>query len=323
MAQALTLAAFLLVAGLLLLANYGEDHPGARSLSFFLTALLAGSALAVTAVASLYSLLPFWLGRLSPERFRAIESFDLPVALAGGFGLLYLHPMVQRAVARVLPVRPGSPVHYTALVLGLLYLGVQLGFELSVDVLSLFVNAPPITVTDLLVEEIPLLVLALIGVGLFIRRSLPESLGRLGLKLPRPEWWAVALVAIAIFYAIGFGIDRAADVLTPGTQQRVSDVTAVLYRRFNNPAAIFLLGIAAGTGEEIFFRGALLPRFGVVLTALLFAGVHTQYGITLASLQVFILGLLLGWLRLRAGTLPCIVTHAGYDITVGLLGLGH
>jgi membrane protease YdiL (CAAX protease family) len=65
----------------------------------------------------------------------------------------------------------------------------------------------------------------------------------------------------------------------------------------------------------------MLPRFGVLATTLLFAAVHTQYGITFATLEVFVIGLGLGWLRLRAGTLACIVSHAGYDIIVGLLAL--
>lgn len=323
MAELLTLAAFLAVAMLLILANYGETNPAARVLSLITMVLLAGVAFAVGGGGALLGLAQFELGSLPSSQLRVIESFSLPVAGAGALALLYLHPAVQRIVAHFIPLRPGSTVHYTAVVFALLYLGFQLGEQLSVDVLAVFATLPPLTITDLLLEEIPLVVLALAGIGVFVRRTVPESFERLGFKLPRAEWWIVALVAIGFFYAIGFGLDRVADVLTPGAQRRINDVTAVLYRRFNNPGAIFVLGVAAGIGEETLFRGALLPRFGVVITAVLFAGVHTQYGITLASLQVFILGLMLGWLRLRAGTLPCIVTHAGYDITVGLVGLIH
>ena len=40
-----------------------------------------------------------------------------------------------------------------------------------------------------------------------------------------------------------------------------------------------------------------------------------------ATLEVFVLGIGLGLLRVRSGsTLPCMVTHAGYNIAVGLLG---
>ena len=84
---------------------------------------------------------------------------------------------------------------------------------------------------------------------------------------------------------------------------------------------MLLIGVLAGVCEETLFRGALVPRLGVVVTAVLFAALHTQYAITFATLEVFVLGIGLGLLRVRSGsTLPCMVTHAGYNIAVGLLG---
>jgi len=80
--------------------------------------------------------------------------------------------------------------------------------------------------------------------------------------------------------------------------------------------------VLAGVVEESLFRGALLPRFGIVVTAILFAALHIQYAVSFATLEVFVLGLGLGWLRVRSGsTLTCMVTHAGYDIAVGFLSL--
>ena len=53
---------------------------------------------------------------------------------------------------------------------------------------------------------------------------------------------------------------------------------------------------------------------------LLFAALHIQYAVSFATLEVFVLGLGLGWLRVRSGsTLTGMVTHAGYDIAVGFL----
>ena len=44
--------------------------------------------------------------------------------------------------------------------------------------------------------------------------------------------------------------------------------------------------------------------------------------VSFATLEVFVLGLGLGWLRVRAGSIvPGMVTHAGYDIAVGFLSL--
>jgi membrane protease YdiL (CAAX protease family) len=58
------------------------------------------------------------------------------------------------------------------------------------------------------------------------------------------------------------------------------------------------------------------------MSAVLFAALHTQYAVSFATLEVLVLGIGLGWLRVRAGsTLPAMVTHAGYDIAVGFLSL--
>ena len=58
------------------------------------------------------------------------------------------------------------------------------------------------------------------------------------------------------------------------------------------------------------------------LMHILFAALHTQYALSFATLEVFVLGLGLGWLRVRAASVvPGMVTHAGYDIAVGFLSL--
>ena len=230
--------------------------------------------------------------------------------------------MVPRRVARVVSLRPGPPVAYLTIVISVLFLAQQVGSQLAVNVLDALKNSPPLTVSDLLFQDIPLLALAFFGVGLFSRRSLRSTLERLGLvRPPAPYWWLVALLAIPVFMAVAFGIEALAGAVTPATQKEVTDVSTLLFSRFNNPAAVIFLGLLAGIVEEILFRGALVPRLGIILTAILFAALHTQYGITFASLEVFVLGIGLGWLRVRSGTITCIIAHAGYDIAVGLVPL--
>jgi membrane protease YdiL (CAAX protease family) len=290
------------VAGLLVLANYGERSQAARIVSLLLTVSFA----------------TLWTAS-SAAVFGPTVALLMLVALLGS--LAYLLPSVQRAVTRVLPLRPGSPVNYAALTLALLLFAFQLGTQLTVDVLTFLANSPPFTLADLLVQEIPLIIIAVLGVGFLVRRSWPETFDRLGLRPVRGTWWAYAAVAVVAFLVIGYGIDNLASWLTPQTQKRVSDASQVVFHSLNNPPAVVLLGVTAGVAEELIFRGAMLPRFGLWVTALLFAAVHTQYGITFATLEVFVIGVGLGLLRLRAGTLACIVSHAGYDIIVGLLAL--
>lgn len=285
-----------------MLANYGERSAAARVVSLLLTVSFA----------------TLWTAS-SATVFGPTVALLMLVALVAS--LAYLLPTVQRAVTRVLPLRTGSPVNYAALTLALLLFAFQLGTQLTVDVLGFLANSPPFTLTDLLVQEIPLVIIAVLGVGFLVRRSWPQTLDRLGLRPLRNTWWAYAAVAVVAFLVIGYGIDNLASWLTPQTQKRVSDASQVVFHSLNNPPAVVLLGVTAGVAEELIFRGAMLPRFGIFATALLFAAVHTQYGITFATLEVFVIGVGLGWLRLRAGTLACIVSHAGYDIIVGFLAL--
>ncbi len=322
MAEALTLGALLALAGLFVLANAGERHPVARVLTLLTDVLLAGTGLLFATAVAILALFGYTVGRLTPDQLASAEINSLPVVAAGLFSLASLAAPVQRGIARVLPLRPGSPVDYTAWVLALLFIGLQLGTQLSSDVLARLARGPAITATELLAQEIPLLVLAVAGVGLFVRRSWRDTAQRLGLTLPPSRWWWIgAMITIGVFLAVGAGIEAVAGVLTPATQKRVSDVSNVIFRRFDTPAAIVLLGVAAGVAEEVLFRGALQPRFGLIATAFLFAAVHTQYGITFASLEVFVLGVGLGLLRQWSGTLTCVLCHAGYDITVGLIGI--
>lgn len=275
--------------------------------------MLAGFSLLLGLAGSLLHLLTFSAGGESANAFRQAEQTLLPFVVAGALGLLYLLPSVQRLVARMLPVRPGSPIIYLTAVLGLLLIAQQLGAQIQQQL--------PLTYGELLAQDVPFFILAFVGVGVFIRRSPRETVERLGLIRPvRNMWWLIAVIGIGVFLAVAFGIEAVADVVAPEQQKKVTDVSNVLFSHFNSPAAIIFLGLLAGVVEETLFRGAMLPRLGVVVTSILFAALHTQYAVSFATLEVFVLGLGLGWLRVYSGsTLTCMVTHAGYDIAVGLI----
>jgi membrane protease YdiL (CAAX protease family) len=297
------------------LANFGERYATARILTLIAGGALAGVSLLVGLVGTLLHVLAYAAGGESVTKLWSAEQTLVPYAAAGFLGLLFLWPVVQRMVARILPMRAGSPVNYLTVVLGLLLVAQQLTTQVT--------SQPPLTYSELLAQDIPFLILALVGVGIFIRRSPGETIERLGLRPPpQKRWWLVSIVGIGVFMAVAFGIEALANVVAPSQQKQVTDVTTVLFSHFNNPAAIIFLGVLAGVVEETLFRGALLPRFGIVVTAILFAALHIQYAVSFATLEVFVLGLGLGWLRVKSGsTLPAMLTHAGYDIAVGFLSL--
>ena len=82
-----------------------------------------------------------------------------------------------------------------------------------------------------------------------------------------------------------------------------------------------MLAAAAGLSEELLFRGALQPIFGIVPTSLIFAVSHVQYGLSPATLTVFLLSVVLGIIRKRSNTTVAILVHAGYNFVLGLLSL--
>jgi membrane protease YdiL (CAAX protease family) len=310
----LVVLVFGVIAGLFVLANFGERNSMTRMVALVAGAAISAIALLVGALAFVSHLLQYELGLETGSQFRSAELLAIPLTIAGAAGLFFLWPPVQRAVARVIPIRPGSPVVYLTIVLGLILVAFQIGSQVQ--------SGPPLTLGDLLAQDVPLFILAFVGVGILVRRSPRETTKRLGLIAPtQKRWWLIAVLGIIVFLAVAYGIERVADRLSPSSQQQVTNATNALFARFNNPIGVILLGLVPGVVEETLFRGALVPRLGVVVTAVLFAALHTQYALTFATLEVFVLGIGLGWLRVRSGsTLPCMVTHAGYNIAVGLIG---
>ena len=89
------------------------------------------------------------------------------------------------------------------------------------------------------------------------------------------------------------------------------------------PALAGTTGIAAlavlpALGEEILFRGALQPRLGLIATALLFTASHSEYGFSLDILSVLVAAFGLGLLRKFANTTTSAISHAAYNLAVGV-----
>lgn len=79
---------------------------------------------------------------------------------------------------------------------------------------------------------------------------------------------------------------------------------------------IALLSLASGIGEELFFRGALQPRVGLVAASLLFGAAHLvpTRPLALWSLFAAAAGLLLGLLFERTGNLVApVVAHVAVN----------
>jgi membrane protease YdiL (CAAX protease family) len=100
-----------------------------------------------------------------------------------------------------------------------------------------------------------------------------------------------------------------------------SAVSAALAASVTTLPEALLLSLPVAIGEEMFFRGALQPVFGLVPTALFFTALHAQYGLSPALLALFVVGLGLGVLERRRGTVAAMLAHFVFNFVQLALAL--
>jgi membrane protease YdiL (CAAX protease family) len=121
------------------------------------------------------------------------------------------------------------------------------------------------------------------------------------------------LLVLLVVLAIGFGYAVSA--------LGISDIQKVYESiRLKNPL-ILLYSLTIGvTAEEIFFRGFLVKKFGVLFASFLFAAAHVLYFSIGEILGAFLLGWLLSWAFVRNKTLwPNIFAHMAYNFIALML----
>lgn len=85
--------------------------------------------------------------------------------------------------------------------------------------------------------------------------------------------------------------------------------------RASTPIEILTISALAGIGEEVLFRGAMQPEWGLIVTSLVFGLFHVGGRLTVAlGIWAACTGALLGWLAIATGGLLApIVAHIAYD----------
>jgi membrane protease YdiL (CAAX protease family) len=323
-------------------ANYGERHRrlpyalsnprASRNLDLALRYLPHGLLIAINlgligiSLLSLFSALALllmpepiepgvqaegWLGMSAAAFLTALLAF------------LPLVPQIRRWLARWLPINPDSLVHMTALAFAIYQIGLSLGQMALIGDLELLANSEDVlTIWDVILSGIPFVIFALAGVGLLIRRRGRGTWQRLGLR--RPTWkQLLAAVGIAgLLLGFDFLVSWVWQGIDPAGYDLLEKVNENLFGDLATVGGAIALGLSAGISEELLFRGAVQPRLGLLLTTVLFTIGHLQYGLTLATLQVFIIGLVFGLMRKRTGgVIVCIVSHATYNMVGTLLGM--
>lgn len=192
-------------------------------------------------------------------------------------------------------------------------------------------------VINTIVQPLSYILIALIGAGIYFRRSPRETLQRLGLLWVEPHVPETAEVQMPdLAGRVGAVVLMVVGSLGLGTlgilfvKHYMYGLYAPLLFTFNSMLptphgngltfVVMALGIGlmVGVGEELLFRGLLQPSFGLLPTALLFTVLHGQYGLSPALGFVFLQGLGYGWLRKRYNTWVSLTAHVVYT-TVAII----
>lgn len=130
-------------------------------------------------------------------------------------------------------------------------------------------------------------------------------------------WYAQIMVGIGLGTIAG-GVARW-HIRRPYMQQVNVKYASLLGQFQLTRSEILFVSVCAGVGEELLFRGALQPFFGIILTAVAFVAIHgylnpfdwrmSTYGLLMTFFIV-----LIGFSAEMYGLLSAIIAHAVIDV---------
>jgi uncharacterized protein len=258
-----------------------------------------------------------------PPRLLAVTA--VAVAAAGLIGLVLCVPTLRKILGR----RPNEgfwsdPPIFLALWLFVTVLLANnlvgiLGFEqlerIGAFALGTGGRASP---GAILASQLPFLAVALLGVGVGVRRTPRETLARLGYGPITLKHLGVVALFVGAAFALSLAADYLFSQLQPDLYGEVGRVSRALFdpRGLGPVSAVLfalLIGLGAGLGEETLFRGAVQPVLGILPTSILFASMHVQYGPSLLLGYILLLSIGLGLLRRYINTTASFAAHASYN----------
>ncbi|MGO9047949.1 MAG: lysostaphin resistance A-like protein [Xanthobacteraceae bacterium] len=200
------------------------------------------------------------------------------------------------------------------------FLALAILLLLRISDLNSLVNAPfdGMLVTLFIVISNPIMI-AVIALAVLIARA--PFADYLALNWPRSRHVGIGLIGLVGLIAIGDALLYFSEypLVTPFQVQSYTTAASEGW-----VAALWLSAvIVAPAGEETLFRGFLFRGWArsdraawpaIIVISILWAALHVQYDWT-GILQIFVVGLFLGWMRWRSGsTLLTFFLHALFNI---------
>lgn len=332
MIAVLTLFATALVGGLAVLAQWARKSRGAEitlivallALSLIVAGLGAVSGIGLVLTASGEG---GGAAVSGPDR-AAFIGVGVAAILAGVVGVGLCVPPLRKVVGgRLKNEFWADPPVFLALWLFVVVLANNavsfLIFTSEPDVNTLFPGGR-VSPGEIVTSQLPFVIVALLGVGLGVRRNLRETLRRLGYGPISLRQLGIVALFVAAALGVSFAADALFAALQPDLYRTVGDLSQSLFdtRGLGPLSAVafsLLIGLGAALGEETLFRGAVQPVLGITATSVLFASMHIQYGPSVLLGYIFLLSVGLGLLRRHINTTASFIAHAGYNATGVLL----
>lgn len=142
------------------------------------------------------------------------------------------------------------------------------------------------------------------------------------IRVALPWWLGAGILGMVLGVGVTLGLNHLIQNEVSWFMELMPPQESPFWRLADQPAGVFLAVVPLPILEELMFRGGLqgalarrmAPAAAITLTAAVFALYHLQ---PIQMITAFPLGLLLGWLFWRTGSLwPAIATHIGYNGTV-------
>lgn len=261
-------------------------------------------------------------GLLSVAGIALMTTTDLaegPFILASGlaFSLPLLRPF-RKLIASFTPMDPKSPIDLC-------------GLALILWVMSFFVitavQSGPAEVDSggdaltgnlfwLVLNAVTFVAIAYVAVGYRIHRTGAEATERLGLTVPSLKTVAISVGMVIPCFMVSILGSALTVAFQPDVIDNLEDTMDQMTSGLANPVGALLIGLSAGIGEEVLFRGAVQARFGIIIAALFWTTLHIQYDFSFVLVGLFGVGILLGLQRKYFGTTSAVITHALYNMVV-------
>lgn len=295
------------------IGQWGRSNTVAR---YAVYAVIGLSGLALMGLGGLVLLTQPLVGEASQ-----ITAIGWVMLLMGAGAIPSLIPQVRHGLAKT--IFPGlevsAPVHTWSLysfLAALVVTAVGVTMLFNPDVIAASLKSMPLMIAAG-VNMLCFVLFSFVAAGIWIHKPFKATLVDLGLT--RVSWKIAGLcVGIALLLALSIqGLESVLMQLISDDMRAALEKVVGAMKIEGGPGVVLLhavlIGLAAGIGEEILFRGLMQPVFGLVPTTLLFTLVHMHYGPTVLLLELFLVGLLLGLIRKRFNTTAAIIVHAAFD----------